>query len=169
MVANIPYLDAQQLKFGLTLIRNTRDFERNLGKWKTKLAVDKAWANLSNNLKTPMQTLRRSLDSGWKNRVSPRKHACCAAAREYGIPQHRHTCYGSRFHGGCHRARTHTITHHIHRTKRKTQCLKTMIKLEILRILKDVQRDMQLASPAYCNGEGKGGGGCGQQKCRRNY
>ena len=43
--ASISYSDAQQLEFSLTLIRNTRDFEKALSKWKNSPAIDKTWAN----------------------------------------------------------------------------------------------------------------------------
>ena len=38
----------------------------------------------------------------------------------------------------------------------------------MLRILRDMQRDMHYNSTANCNRDGKGGGGCGGQQRKRS-
>jgi hypothetical protein len=43
IAANIPYSPEQQLEFGLTLIKNTRDFEKALGEWNSKPMNQKTW------------------------------------------------------------------------------------------------------------------------------
>ena len=51
VTAGIPYSQAQQLEFGLTLIQNTRDFEKALSKWSSKIASDKNWTNFKAHFK----------------------------------------------------------------------------------------------------------------------
>ena len=41
--ANIAYTEAQILDMGLTVIRNTRDFEKALGDWDSLAARNKTW------------------------------------------------------------------------------------------------------------------------------
>ena len=55
-VAGIPYTNDQLLDIGLTVIRNTRDFERALGDWEILSAADKTWDRLKKTLKTPKTT-----------------------------------------------------------------------------------------------------------------
>ena len=49
--ANIPYTNDQLLDIGLTVIRNTRDFERALGDWEAKPDADKTWDNYKEHFK----------------------------------------------------------------------------------------------------------------------
>ena len=53
--AKIPYSEAQLLEFGLTLIRNTRDFEKALGEWKNKPQPDKTWSNFKTHFKVEVR------------------------------------------------------------------------------------------------------------------
>ena len=43
--AGIKYSPEQLLEFGLSIIRNTRDFEKALGDWSKKIPTDKTWTN----------------------------------------------------------------------------------------------------------------------------
>ena len=43
--AGIPYTPDQILDIGMTVLKNTRDFERALGDWAAKPAADKTWAH----------------------------------------------------------------------------------------------------------------------------
>ena len=45
VAAGIQYTQDQVLDMGLTVIKNTRDFERALGDWEAKPAADKNWIN----------------------------------------------------------------------------------------------------------------------------
>ena len=56
---NIPYSDKQYLKFGLTLIWNTRDFEKALSEWKNKPAADKTLVNFKLHLKNAQAELKK--------------------------------------------------------------------------------------------------------------
>ena len=47
--AQIPYSEAQLLKFRLSLIRSTRNFEKTLGEWNSKNADDKIWDNFNSH------------------------------------------------------------------------------------------------------------------------
>ena len=60
--ADIPYFDAQQLEFILTLIRSTRDFEKGLSDWNRKVQLDKTWLNFKTHFKdtqTELKDIRR--------------------------------------------------------------------------------------------------------------
>ena len=56
--ANIPYSDAQQLEFGLTLIRSTRDFEKGLSNWNAKPEPHKTWPNFKQHFKDSQTELK---------------------------------------------------------------------------------------------------------------
>ena len=58
--AEITYTDNQILDIGLTVIRNTRDFEKALGDWEVLPAPRKPGPDLKRILKTPNNTSRQS-------------------------------------------------------------------------------------------------------------
>ena len=47
--AEIEYTEEQTIEFGLTVIRNTHDFENALLKWHAKQTVDKTWRNFKSH------------------------------------------------------------------------------------------------------------------------
>lgn len=47
--ANIPYSEAQKLKFGMNIIKRTHDFEEAQKSWKAKPEVDKTWQNFQDH------------------------------------------------------------------------------------------------------------------------
>ena len=47
--AQIPYSETQLLEFGLSLIRNTHNFEKSLGEWNARNARDKIWDNFKSH------------------------------------------------------------------------------------------------------------------------
>ena len=57
--AKRPYTDIQLIDMALQLIRNTRDFEKALGKWDKKPDVDKTWDNLKTHFRDAQLELRR--------------------------------------------------------------------------------------------------------------
>ena len=56
--AGIPYSSAQQLEFGLTLIRSTRDFEKGLSDWNAKPEPQKTWPNFKIHFKDAQSELK---------------------------------------------------------------------------------------------------------------
>ena len=56
--ADIPYTNDQLLDIGLTVIRNTRDFEQALGDWEAKPDADKTWDNYKEHFKTAQKQLK---------------------------------------------------------------------------------------------------------------
>ena len=56
--ANIPYSEAQFLDIGLTVIRNTRDFERALGDWELLLHANKTWETFKTHFKAAQKQLK---------------------------------------------------------------------------------------------------------------
>ena len=56
--AEISYTTEQLLDIGLTVIRNTRDFERALGDWETLTAGDKTWDRFKSHFKEAQKQLR---------------------------------------------------------------------------------------------------------------
>ena len=57
--ANIEYSDAQVLNFGLTILRNTRDFELALGEWHAKPEREKTWDNFKVHFREAQATLKK--------------------------------------------------------------------------------------------------------------
>ena len=49
--AKITYTDNQVLDIGLTVIRNTRDFEKALGNWEVLPAARKTWTRFKKHIK----------------------------------------------------------------------------------------------------------------------
>ena len=60
--AGIPYSSEQLLDIGLTVIRNTRDFERALGDWEMKPSWEKPGQTLNCTSNRPSSSLRPSAD-----------------------------------------------------------------------------------------------------------
>ena len=56
--AEIPYTTHQLLDIGLTVIRNTRDFERALGDWELLPPIQKTWATFKDHFKDAQKQLR---------------------------------------------------------------------------------------------------------------
>ena len=56
--AGIPYTEAQLLDVGLTVLRNTRDFERALGDWEAKQNVTKTWDNFKTHFTNAQKQLK---------------------------------------------------------------------------------------------------------------
>ena len=56
--AGIPYTANQLLDIGLTVIRNTRDFERALGDWELKPIGSKTWANFKTHFTSAQKQLK---------------------------------------------------------------------------------------------------------------
>ena len=56
--AKIPYSSAQLLELGLTSIKKTRDFEKALGEWSNKNAIDKTWSNFKTHFKKAQTDLK---------------------------------------------------------------------------------------------------------------
>ena len=56
--AEIPYTTDQLLDIGLTVIRNTRDFERSLGDWELLPPIRKTWATFKDHFKEAQKQLR---------------------------------------------------------------------------------------------------------------
>ena len=56
--AAIPYTTDQLLDIGLTVIRNTRDFERALGDWEQLPAIRKTWDRFKTHFKDAQKQLR---------------------------------------------------------------------------------------------------------------
>ena len=56
--AHIPYTEEKLLDVGLTVIRNTRDFEQALGDWQAKPAADKTWDNFKTHFKDVQNDLK---------------------------------------------------------------------------------------------------------------
>ena len=56
--AEIAYTTDQILDIGLTVIRNTRDFERALGDWEAIPAADKTWERFKSHFKDAQKQLR---------------------------------------------------------------------------------------------------------------
>ena len=57
--AGIPYLQEQQLEFGLTLIRWTRDFEKVLGEWNGLPLNGKTWTAFKTHFKNAHAKLKQ--------------------------------------------------------------------------------------------------------------
>ena len=58
IAAKIEYTEKQLLDIGLTIIRNTRDFERALGDWETIPAADKTWNRFKTHFKDAQKQLK---------------------------------------------------------------------------------------------------------------
>ena len=56
--AEIPYTTDQLLDIGLTVIKNTRDFERALGDWEALPVADKTWDRFKDHFKNAQKQLR---------------------------------------------------------------------------------------------------------------
>ena len=56
--ANIAYTENQILDIGLTVIQNTRDFEKALGDWENLLTTDKMWVRFKTNFTASQQQLK---------------------------------------------------------------------------------------------------------------
>ena len=56
--ANIAYTEAQILDMGLTVIRNTRDFEKALGDWDSLAARNKTWDRFKQHFKDAQKQLK---------------------------------------------------------------------------------------------------------------
>ena len=56
--AGILYSQAQQLEFGLTLVFNTRDFDKDIGEWSAKPDADKTWNNFKTHFKQAQTELK---------------------------------------------------------------------------------------------------------------
>ena len=56
--AKIDYTDAQILDMGLTVIRNTRDFEKALGDWEALSATAKTWDRFKKHFKNAQKQLK---------------------------------------------------------------------------------------------------------------
>ena len=56
--AGIEYSEEQLLDIGLTVIRNTRDFERALLEWEARQAVQKTWENFKQHFTSAQQQLK---------------------------------------------------------------------------------------------------------------
>ena len=56
--AGIPYSQEQQLEFGLTLIRGTRNFEKALGEWNALPVNTKTWALFKTHFKNAQTKLK---------------------------------------------------------------------------------------------------------------
>ena len=56
--AGIPYSEAQKLEIGLTLIRGTRDFEKALGEWNSRVAMTKTWDTFKVHFKDAQTELK---------------------------------------------------------------------------------------------------------------
>ena len=56
--AGIPYTPQQLLEFGLSLIRNTRDFEIALREWNAKTDLQKTWTNFKSHFRQAQTELK---------------------------------------------------------------------------------------------------------------
>ena len=56
--AGIPYSEKQLLDMGLTVLRNTRDFERGLGDWELKTVRDKTWQGFKTHFTNAQKQLK---------------------------------------------------------------------------------------------------------------
>ena len=56
--ADIEYTEKQLLDIGLTVIRNTRDFEKALGEWESLADTAKTWTIFKSHFKTAQQQLK---------------------------------------------------------------------------------------------------------------
>lgn len=56
--AGIPYSEHQLLDMGLTVLRNTRDFERGLGDWELKPVDDKTWEGFKTHFTNAQKQLK---------------------------------------------------------------------------------------------------------------
>jgi hypothetical protein len=56
--AGIPYSIAQILEFGLTILRNTRDFEQGLSEWNKKSSADQTWPKFKTHFKAAQTELK---------------------------------------------------------------------------------------------------------------
>ena len=56
--AKIPYTDEQVLDIGLTVVRNTRDFEKALGDWEVLPATGKTWTTFKQHFKDAQKQLK---------------------------------------------------------------------------------------------------------------
>ena len=56
--AKIEYTEKQLLNIGLTVIWNTRDFEKALGEWEALAATAKTWEIFKSHFKTTQQQLK---------------------------------------------------------------------------------------------------------------
>ena len=56
--AGIKYSVEQLLEMGLSLIRNTRDFEKALGEWNQKIPTDKTWDNFKSHFRAAQVELK---------------------------------------------------------------------------------------------------------------
>ena len=58
VAAKIPYTDKRVLNIGLTVIRNTRDFEKALGNWESLAAARKYWQTFQTHFKDAQKQLK---------------------------------------------------------------------------------------------------------------
>ena len=58
VAAGIKYSNEQLLEIGLSLIRNTRDFEKALGEWNQKIPTDKTWENFKSHFRSAQVELK---------------------------------------------------------------------------------------------------------------
>ena len=58
VAAEILYTDKQVLDIGLTVIRNTRDFEKDLGNWESLAAARKDWQTFQTHFKDAQKQLK---------------------------------------------------------------------------------------------------------------
>ena len=56
--SDIEYTEKQLLDIGLTVIRNTRDFEKALGEWEALATTAKTWITFKSHFKTAQQQLK---------------------------------------------------------------------------------------------------------------
>ena len=56
--AGIPYTESQLLDVGLTVIRNTRDFERALGDWELLPTANKTWGHFKTHFENAQKQLK---------------------------------------------------------------------------------------------------------------
>ena len=56
--AEIEYTEKQLLDIGLTVIRNTRDFEKALGEWEALATIAKTWITFKSHFKNAQQQLK---------------------------------------------------------------------------------------------------------------
>ena len=58
IAASIPYTEEQVLDIGLTVVRNTRDFEKALGDWEALPATGKTWKTFQKHFKNAQKQLK---------------------------------------------------------------------------------------------------------------
>ena len=157
--AGIPYSVPQIIDFGLTIIRNTRDFEKALGEWNAKLQTGKTWDNFKSHFKDAQDELKEirgptmvqagfhhanMLSAQLRNDLQNNNSEMVNMVQSVLTELNNHTDP----------VPTDTSTHTVNAT------IQDPVQLQMLQILQQMQQNMGNTNPnGRNNGNNNGGGG----------